>query len=158
LQQSATLETYETLVDDRGEELEVRFPILRFADRASVSHPIDDIEQGIRELKTAAAKERYLERICRKGLLDFTIFLEQKSMLYQIIGFDVPSYQNGGADPHDHRSTEWGKILRQLGIVYEGGSDGAISFLFDSDNEGAVAMIKVLATCPSADLTLALKD
>lgn len=53
-----------------------------------------------------------------KSPLALTLSLDQRGVLYEQMGFDVPSYENGGADPEDPTSSRWGLVLHKLNIEY----------------------------------------
>jgi hypothetical protein len=80
-----------------------------------------------------------------KKPLMLILFLEQKNRLYDRIGFDIPSYENGGGSPEDPESSEWGSLLHRVGLRYFDGDDQSISFLFPSGDKAAVALALALA-------------
>jgi hypothetical protein len=102
-------------------------------------------EEEVRDRQRAEMDAKFLKGVSDRQLLGFSIMFEQNNILYEQIGFDVPSYDNGSGDPRDPNSSKWGKKLHRIGIDYLDGDDTGTSFSFPSNQPEAVEMVFKLA-------------
>lgn len=94
-----------------------------------------------------------LKRLIRdtgiKKPLALTLMAGQRDVLFDDVGFDVPSYENGSGDPDDSASSNWGLLLSRLNIKYFTGDDSTITFLFPANDKAAITMAIALAKLPA---------
>ena len=119
-------------------------PQICIGDNAVIVDPTDDpVLIEIWGSKIALTRALRNSRI--KTPLLLVLFLERKNNLYESIGFDVPSYDNGSGPPNNPNNSNWGRVLHRVGLRYFDGDDGSISFLFPSRDKTSVALALALA-------------
>jgi hypothetical protein len=92
---------------------------------------------------TALAQEIHRFRI--KNPLLLILFRDRINKLYDSLGFDLPSYGDGSNSSEKLRSSNWNRILKQVGVRYFDGDGDTISLLFPSQDRASAALALALA-------------
>ena len=89
------------------------------------------------------SKATLTQAVCNSGVEDpllLMLFRDQQNCLHKRVGFDVPTYFNGGGSIEDPNSSDWGGVLDCVGLQYFDGDDETISFLFPSRDKASEAL------------------
>ena len=137
-------EEYSQIPED-GKAL--RYQLIRIGDSAvgdgAVIVDPDENPLLVDMYRSKMALARVIRRSCVKNPLMLVLFRDRINGLYDSIGFDVPSYYDGSENPEI--SSDWGGILKRVGIRHFDGDGDTISFLFPSRDKTSARLALALA-------------